>query len=168
MMNNINTFNVDSNIDPLYAKQREDVAKMRASLLACNEEDPLITKSAIRNITILRIYHQLTRIIRYTELMDKLENKLYNSIDCVLSNYADNDVESIVMLTKLQTELQKNMIESSKLLAPYMDLINTDFIELVNQQSTVSSNPTSSTLNANERERIRNSAQAVLIELNAG
>ena len=100
--------------------------------------------------------------------MDKLENKLYNSIDCVLSNYADNDVESIVMLTKLQTELQKNMIESSKLLAPYMDLINTDFIELVNQQSTVSSNPTSSTLNANERERIRNSAQAVLIELNAG
>ena len=64
-------------IDPLISKQKEDVAKMRASLLCCND-DPYAATQAMKSITVLRVYHQMSRIIRYLEMMDKIEDKLDN------------------------------------------------------------------------------------------
>ena len=64
-------------LDPLSAKQREDVAKMRASLLACTDETMPIT---IQQVTVRSLIHQLTRIVKYTELMDKIEDSLYTAI----------------------------------------------------------------------------------------
>ena len=84
-MDNLETVGGIESIDPLYTKQREDVAKMRASLLACSS-NPSMTKVALRNISILRVYHQVNRIIRYLDMMDKLEEKLYKSIDYTIEN----------------------------------------------------------------------------------
>ena len=50
-MSNIKTVDgFTSILDPLYQKQKEGVAKMRASLLACTE-DPTMAKAAIQNIS---------------------------------------------------------------------------------------------------------------------
>ena len=155
------------NLDPLYKKQKEGVAKMRASLLACSDNGSMTMLSAIQNITAMRIYHQLTRIIRYTELMDKLEAKLYESIDNTLDNMNSNDPSTWMMLLKAQEQLQKTMIESHKLLQPYMDVQEFTVVELANSSS---SNETVQkiALSPEDRDRLRNKAQSVLQELNGG
>lgn len=163
-MDNLKT--VEGVRDPLYAKQIEDVAKMRTSLLSCND-DAALTKTALQNIAVLRVYHQIARIIKYTELMDKLEDKLYESIDSALDRMDIENTNTIAMLLDIQGRLQKTMIESHKLLQPFLELQDQSFLEFTTSQE-VSPNPNTLSLNANAREKIRISAQAVLQELNAG
>lgn len=163
-MDNLKT--VEGVRDPLYAKQVEDVAKMRTSLLSCND-DAALTKTALQNIAVLRVYHQIARIIKYTELMDKLEDKLYESIDSALDRMDIENTNTIAMLLDIQGRLQKTMIESHKLLQPFLELQDQSFLEFTTSQE-VSPNPNTLSLNANAREKIRISAQAVLQELNAG
>lgn len=163
-MDNLKT--VEGVRDPLYAKQIEDVAKMRTSLLSCND-DATLTKTALQNIAVLRVYHQIARIIKYTELMDKLEDKLYESIDSALDRMDIENTNTIAMLLDIQGRLQKTMIESHKLLQPFLELQDQSFLEFTTSQE-VSPNPNTLSLNANAREKIRISAQAVLQELNAG
>jgi hypothetical protein len=81
--------NSDDNIitNPIVQRQKEDVAKMRASLLSCNDESGIPVSRALQDITIMRIYHQLTRIIRFTEMMDKIEDRLYEAIDYQIGAY---------------------------------------------------------------------------------
>lgn len=151
-------------VDPIYAKQKEDVAKMRTSLLACGD-NPLLAKTAINQITLLRIYHQLSRIIRYTELMDKIETKLYESIERSIEHMDSNRPGTWMQLIELQTQLQRSMIESHKLLQPYLDLHDQRISDLL---TVTDDTPDQSDmiLDANSRDRIRNSAQAVLLQLN--
>lgn len=152
-------------LDPLYIKQKEGVAKMRTSLLACTE-NPALARQAINNITVMRIYHQISRIIRYLEMMDKIEDKMYEAIDRTLDTMDPNSRATWMILMELQEKLQKTMIESHKLLQPYLDLKEYTIVDLTQQSDEDSSVPT--ILNAESREKLRNSAQAVLIELNAG
>lgn len=162
-MDHLNTFEESKVTDPLHAKQREDVAKMRASLLACNV-DPSLARTAVNNIAVLRVYHQITRIIRYTELMDKLEDKLYESIDNTIDRLNPESQSTWMMLMNIQERLQKTMIESQKMLAPLKDLVEMDLT--LDTESSYAQN-TKSILDASARDNIRTKANAILVELNA-
>ena len=165
-MSNIKTVDgFTSILDPLYQKQKEGVAKMRASLLACTE-DSTMAKAAIQNISTLRVYHQIARIIRYLEMMDKLEDKLYSSIDATIDNANENSPSTWMMLLNIQERLQKTMIESHKLLQPYLDIQEFSIVELTAQSVDDNSRPM--ILNADSRDKIRSSAQAALEALQAG
>lgn len=154
--------------DPLYEKQKEDVAKMRASLLSCNN-DPTLAKNAMQNIAALRLYHQVSRIIRYLDLMDALENKLYASIENSIDKMNPESQSTWMMLLNLQEKLQKNMIESQKLLAPVQDLLAAvDSDVFISMEVPVEAAPGTISLNANTREKIRMSAQEVIRQLNVG
>lgn len=149
--------------DPILSKQKEDVAKMRASLLACSD-DPSLASTALKNITVIRVYHQVSRIIRYLEMMDKIEEKLYQSIDYTLETADLYDPKSLAMLMNIQQQLQKTMIESQKLLEPYLNIKNFEFDMTLPEAQT--SDPTTSLLSTESRTRIRNNAQHVLSALN--
>lgn len=152
-------------MDPLLRQQKEDVSRMRTSLLACNISKES-ARSALQTINVTRAYHQLNRIIRYTELMDKLEEKLYSSIEYYVDNASPESTATWMMLLNIQEKLQKNMIDSMKLLQPYMDNMQQLTEELTidvedNKQKALP-------FNAETREHLRDSAKRVLMELNAG
>lgn len=152
--------------DPVYQRQKEGVAKMRASLLACTDENGVTIRGTIESITAMRIYHQMMRIIKYTELMDKIEDKLYKSIDNILDNSPD-DSATMIMLLSVQEKLQKSMIESHKLLQPYLDIKEFSVVDLVPQESTTASGPQLN-MKSEERDRLRSNAQQVLLQLKEG
>lgn len=154
--------------DPLYEKQREDVARMRSSLLSCSA-DPSLAKVAMQNVAVMRLYHQVARIIRYLDLMDKLEDKLYSSIEYTVDKMNPESQSTWMMLLNIQEKLQKNMIESQKLLAPVQDLIdaaNTELFSVV--ESSTPAVPGTLTLDVSTREKLRLSAQTVIRQLNVG
>jgi len=149
--------------DPLRAKQREVTAKMRTSLIACSDVNDLsVTRNALNNITALRIYHQISRIIRYTEMMDRIEEKLYESIDNQLMKLDTNDTTAMLLLMKMQANLQESMIESQKLLQPYLDIA--DMIPSVEVQTDEAGNNLH-VLNKSSRDKIRIAAQSVLSDI---
>lgn len=155
-------------VDPLYAAQKEGVARMRTSLLSCMVTDNgSITSRAINNITALRIYHQIARIIKYLDLMDRIEDKLYESIERNIDNMNPDSIDTMEVLLDIQTKLQKSMIESHKLLQPYMDLQDMSIVDLVavSTADEESSNSEISLLPPESRDRIRSSAQSLLSEL---
>ena len=152
-------------LDPLYAKQKEGVANMRASLLACSN-DPTVAKQAINNITVLRIYHQIARIIKYTEMCDKIEQKIYESLDKTIENSNVNSPSTWMVLLDAQERLQKLLIDSHKMLQPYLELQDQSIIDLTNQMNEATSTPVSVGLDAQSRDKLRVSAQAVLLQLN--
>lgn len=165
-MNDSKTVGV-SIIDPLLSKQRGDVAQMRTSLLAI-DADPKLASTAMKKITVLQVYHQMSRIIRYTELCDKLEEKLYESADFMIDSLdSSNGMMTLSTLLNLQERLQKLMIESNKILQPYLDM--TSYIESVESQivDDTSSDITIS-LDSTKREKLRNAASKVLSQLNVG
>ena len=156
--------------DPLIVKQKEDVANMRASLLLCSSNSDLDTvTTALNNITIMRIYHQLSRIIRFTEMMDKIEEKLYDSIDSFISFADVDDSDTWKTLLFIQEKLQSTIIDSHKLLAQYLEspALNADILTLTN--NTVNADNTNMlTIDKDSRNRLRDSAQQILVELNRG
>lgn len=150
----------DGPIDALRAKQKESIAGMRAMLLSCNEQSGISTRTAINSVLISRVYHQLVRIVRYTEIMDRIEEKLYMAIEMSLDTMDYDDPFTVAKLLKIQSEMQKTMIESQKLLAPYLEQ---DVFSAVDIVETSSSSMTSdSPYSAVEREQIRNKAKDVL------
>ncbi len=155
-------------MDPLYSKQREDVAKMRASLLACsNTDDPATSTRALKNITVLRIYHQVSRIIRYLEMMDKIEDKLYQSLDYRLDHMDVENPTAWMTLITVQEKLQKNLIESHKLLQPYLNVEEFSMQSLMPATSNSSiESGEAAILSKSSRDKIRQSAQQVLAALN--
>ena len=164
-MDDLKTVEDFNPVDQLRSKQKEDVAKMRASLLSCTA-DPSTAQQSLQNIAVMRIYHQISRIIRYTELMDKLEEKLYDSIEHTIDTSDPARTTTWLQLMKIQETLQKNMIESHKLLQPYLDLKSYSIMDLAPQQETPSASAV--ILDADSREKIRSSAQAVLLQLSSG
>lgn len=146
--------------DPLLAKQREGVARMRASLLACNED--INPSAVVTQITAQRVIHQLSRIVRYTELMDKIEEALYDSLDDTLDSIsALPGVASTNALLVLQERLQNNMIASHKILEPYLSMVG-------NIDAIPEPIDTDSPYDATSRDRIRTAAQMVLADLAGG
>ena len=154
------TKTVSSDID-LYVNQCKDVANMRASLLSFNKSDPNSARRALQNITVLRVYHQISRIIRYTELIDKIEDKMYESINMDLEAMDSMDPSTWRTLLALQTKLQAAMIESHKLLEPYLNLETMTSVEVMPPDDPNDSF-TTMILDQQSREKIRTSAQEVL------
>ena len=146
-------------LDPLYMKQQQDVAEMRASLLAFNSGDPGSARLAIQKITAMRFYHQLSRIIRYTDMMDRIEAKLYESIDRSLDRMNSDSPSTWMSLLQIQERLQKCMIESQKLLQPYLDVEVPQAAEDVSFGAML--------MEQESRDRLRSSAQAVLAAIQA-
>ena len=168
-MSNIDNFETVEDISKsqtniLREKQKQDVAAMRTSLLA-SHMDPSLTTTSMKNIAVLRVYHQMNRIIQYTELMDKLEAKLYEALDYQIENADVTRPTTWMQLLHVQEQLQKNMIESQKLLQPFLDLTEytADNAEVIDTQAE-----NTIALDANSREKLRNSARAVLHQLNVG
>lgn len=147
--------------DPLIAKQREDVAKMRASLLFCGT-DSTTAMQAMKNITVLRIYHQISRIIRYLEMMDKIEEKLYQSIDCQLDKLDADGPLTWMTLLNIQERLQKNLIESHKILQPYLKIEEFTYTDLQPISTSDGDVSPAQILSQESRDKIRTSAQQVL------
>lgn len=169
-MDNIET--VDTAIvitDPLYKRQKETVDKMRTALMATDSSDPSSTRHVMQSITAMRIYHQVTRIVKYLDLMDKLENKLYESIDCAIDNASASDPETFAILLDIQTRLQKNMIDSDKLLQPYLNMQS--YSEVVDLASIDTAPDDSMQIMSSEkRDKLRANAQSVLemLDLSGG
>ena len=140
-MSNIDNFETVEDISKsqtniLREKQKQDVAAMRTSLLA-SHMDPSLTTTSMKNIAVLRVYHQMNRIIQYTELMDKLEAKLYEALEYQIDNADTTRPTTWMQLLHVQEQLQKNMIESQKLLQPFLDLTEytADNAEVVDTQA---------------------------------
>lgn len=146
-------------IDPLISKQKEDVAKMRASLLCCND-DPYAATQAMKNITVLRVYHQMSRIIRYLEMMDKIEEKLYRSIEASMDNMDEESPVTWMTLLNIQTRLQQNLIDSHKLLQPYLNVQEMSIEDLAPTVTQIGKEQ--SMLTRETRDKLRISAQQVL------
>ena len=165
--NELKTFEAEDDkpilVDPLLKEQQAQVNQMRATLLSCNKSDPASAKIAVQNITVMRIYHQISRIIRFTDMMDRLEDKLYSSIEANLAQMDEFDPNTMLMLTKIQAELQDTMIESQKLLQPYLDMDITAFAPI--QEATPADSFAATIISKESRNNIRNGAQAVLTEL---
>lgn len=162
-MNDFETVDrLPSSVDPLIRKQKEDVAKMRASLLAC-QYDTSNTSVALKNITILRVYHQVSRTIRYIEMMDKIEDKLYQAIDRTLEKLDSDSPVAWMTLLNIQEKMQSNMLNSNKLIQPYLDMLNTasEFTSVVESVEKRSDG----ILSQQSRDKLRLAAQSVLSEL---
>lgn len=153
----------DELVNPLLREQVEQAAQMRDALLVCRKSDIHTAKGALQNIAVLQVYHQVARIIRYTEVMDRLEDKLYASIDANLSQMDEFDPATMMMLTKVQGDLMKSMVLSQEMLKPYMD-IDLEALAPV-KDITEESSFGAAILPKESRNAIRNGAQALLTEL---
>ena len=156
---------VSNSLVDIYAKQMKDVAGMRTSLLSLSTSDVNTARRAIHNITVLRLYHQLARIVRYTEMIDKIEDKMYESIDNTLNDMDTFDESTWMKLSALQERLQRSMIESHKLLEPYLNFeelqsVPEDIIDADPQNSFAAM-----MIDQQSRDKIRTSAQALLAVL---
>lgn len=166
-MENIETVDGSKNLmDPLYQAQKEGVARMRAAFLTCSFNDLLSCRQAINQITVMRIYHQVSRIINYLTIMDKLEAKLYESIEATIDRAAPDSPTTWLTLLKIQEQLQKNMIDSQNLLKPYLNQDTFAIVDDIPQGSTTSA--TRDIMDAQSRENLRNSSQQILRAIEAG
>lgn len=145
----------------LLVEQMNDVSSMRSALLSFPKSDPQAAVKAIRNVTLLRVYHQVERIVRYTEMCDKIEDRMYQSINAKLDNTSPDDESLWYTLLGIQDKMQKIMIESHKLLEPYLSLEQLQALE-VPQQADPADSFTSMILDQESREKVRTSAQQVI------
>ena len=153
----------DSLVDPLLVEQQAQATQMRAALLTCRSSDITSAKVALQNIAVLQIYHQVGRIIRFTEKMDLLEDKLYDCIDMSVSGMDSADPATLMMLLKVQGDLYKTMVLSQELLKPYMDI---DLAAIAPPRDVTDANSFGAAILPKEsRTIIRNGAQALLTEL---
>lgn len=146
--------------DALAQKQKQDVAEMRASLLACSD-DPTTVVPAMKKITVLRVIHQMCRIIRYLDIMDRIEDKLYAAIDDTLINLESEDPTTWVALLNMQDRLMHNMIDSHKLLEPYLSIQEMGMMDMAVSAVTVPEEH-GSIISREARENLRMNAQNVL------
>ena len=158
---------VSASPDALYDKKQEDVAKMRASLLACSDR-PEDIANTVKKITVLRVVHQVSRIISYLDMMDRIEEKLYSAIDASIDDLDIQDLSSWGILLNLQERLQENMINSHRLLEPYLKLKDVNMLDITTLDE-ISDESGDSYLPRESRDKLRNSAQEVLhlIELDS-
>ena len=148
--------------DPIRNRQLEGVQQMRTSLLSCTDDNFNVAQT-LQHITVLRIYHQLTRLVRYTEMIDKIEDKMYQSMDSALDQINPSNSGAWATLMAMQTQLQENMIASQKLIQPYLDMIK-NANTFVSQADEIEYSG-EHILDQQSRERLRSAAQVVLASL---
>lgn len=148
--------------DPLLKEQKAQIAQMRSTYVSFNKGDPNAASKAIQNITVLRVYHQISRIIKFTEVMDALEDKLYDSIISNIGGMDSFDPATMLTLLKVQQQLQETMIQSQLLIKPYLDM---DILTLVPQPELEETSFGAAIISQESRNNIRTGAQALLTEL---
>lgn len=151
-----------SSSDPLLQEQLSLVAQMRSTLISCNKSDAASAKRAMQNITVLRVYHQVGRIVKSTEVMDYLEDKLYDSIIANIGEMDSFDPATMLTLLKVQSQLQETMIQSQQLLKPYFEL---DMESLLPTPELEETSFGVALISQESRNNIRTGAQALLTEL---
>jgi len=151
-----------SSADPLLKEQKLQVDQMRSTLLSFNKADPNSAKRAMQNITVLRIYHQVTRIIKFTEMMDLLEDKLYTAMIENMAQMDNADPMTMMTLLKVQEQLQETMIQSQLLIKPYLDM---DIESIAPQPELEETSIGVAIISQESRNNIRTGAQALLTEL---
>ena len=151
-----------SSSDPLLQEQLSLVAQMRSTLISCNKSDAASAKRAMQNITVLRVYHQVGRIVKSTEVMDYLEDKLYDSIIANIGEMDSFDPATMLTLLKVQSQLQETMIQSQQLLKPYFEL---DMESLLPAPELEETSFGVAIISQESRNNIRTGAQALLTEL---
>lgn len=150
----------------LYSAQAKDVEQMRDCLLTFDRKDPNAIRKAIQNVTLLRVYHQLERIVRFTDMMDQIEERIYQSIQAKLDN-SDPDDESLwLTLIPIQERLQKTMVESHKLLEPYLSMEQLTALEIEAPQEDPTKSFTTMILDQESREKVRTGVQSLLQVIN--
>jgi hypothetical protein len=161
--NTLSEENTDlSSADPLLKEQKLQVDQMRSTLLSFNKADPNSAKRAMQNITVLRIYHQVTRIIKFTEMMDLLEDKLYTSMIENMTEMDTSDPMTMMSLLKVQEQLQNTMIQSQLLIKPYLDM---DIESIAPPPELEETSFGAAIISQESRNNIRTGAQALLTEL---
>jgi hypothetical protein len=151
-----------SSVDPLLKEQKTQVDLMRATLLSMDKADVNSAKRAVQNITVLRIYHQIARIIKFTEMMDLLEDKLYESMIANMGEMDSFDPATMLTLLKVQAQLQETMVQSQLLIKPYLDM---DIESIAPPQEFEDTSFGAAILSQESRNNIRTGAQALLTEL---
>lgn len=159
----------NSTTDSLYSKQIQEVSNMRAALLSCDSSNLRSVKTTMKNILVMQLTRNMSRIVKFSEVMDRLEDRLYQSVDYKISTIDDEaDPSGLYQLLKIQSQLIESMNESQKLLEPYLngkynlDPIFTEVIEEVPAEDSFGTK----LIDKDSREKIRNSAQAVLNAIN--
>lgn len=159
----------NSTTDSLYSKQIQEVSKMRAALLSCDSSNLRSVKTTMKNILVMQLTRNMSRIVKFSEVMDRLEDRLYQSVDYKISTIDDEaDPSGLYQLLKIQSQLIESMNESQKLLEPYLNgKYNLDpiFTEVIEEAPAEDSFGTK-LIDKDSREKIRNSAQAVLNAIN--
>lgn len=145
-------------------QQKADIDSMRSALLSCDRQSAPAVRNALNNIIVLRVYHQLARIIKFTETMDKLEEKLYESIDNTVATLSSHETSTMLLLLKTQEQLLENMAASEKLIQPYLSLDLTPYVTVSDQKDSASQ----ILLDAQQREHLRTNAQLALTALSGG
>lgn len=154
--------------DALFSKQKKHTQNMRSALLSCSDDDPFSVRNTFNRILVLRVYHQITRIIRYTEEMDKIEKKLYQVIDATLDKmdpeYVDENTSAcLASLLALQKNLQQSMIDSQKLLDPYLGPNSLNYVDVQVDPSEKNNDPIAGeVLDSSSRRRLREGAREAL------
>ena len=149
----------------VYVSQCEDVQQMKEIIVSFNKTDANAARKAIQNVTLLRVYHQLKRIIRFTEMLDKLEDRIYQSIDAKLDDSDPYDDSMLPGLISIQERLMKSMVESHKLLEPYLKIEQLSALE-VPQDADPTQSFTTMIMEQESRERIRTGVQSLLNVIN--
>ena len=147
---------------PLLKEQKNQIADMRSILLSFNRSDVGAVRRAMNSITVLRVYHQIARIIEFTDLMDDLEDKIYDAIRMNIGGMDSAEPETMLVLLKVQSQLQETMIQSQQLIKPYLDM-NIEFLVPEPEMETTSFGV--SIISQESRNTIRTGAQALLTEL---
>lgn len=168
MDDELNTFETSgldtdlSYVDPLLKEQKNQVDQMRSALLSFDKNNLNSAKRAFQNITVMRIYHQVARIIKFTEMMDMLEDKLYDSMIANIGTMDSVDPMTMITLLKVQSQLQETMIQSQQLIKPYLDM---DIEAIAPPQELEDTSFGAAIISQESRNNIRTGAQALLTEL---
>ncbi len=160
-----NSLSIDNSLSlasPLLKEQKNQIADMRSILLSFNRNDVGAVRRAMNSITVLRVYHQVARIIEFTDLMDDLEDKIYDAIRMNIGGMDSAEPETMLVLLKVQQQLQETMIQSQQLIKPYLDM-NIEFLVPEPEMETNSFGV--SIISQESRNTIRTGAQALLTEL---
>lgn len=156
-ISDITTLDTDTKpADSLAVQQQSDVSAMRSALLNCDRGDAASVSFALQTIFSMRVFHHLSRLIKYTEHMDKIEQKMYESMDRFMDNLEETDTSAWLALITAQEQLQRIMMNSQKLLEPYSN------VSLYVPEQPVEDSFGNGILDQTERKKLRESAQLIL------
>jgi len=147
-----------SDLDSL---RHESIERMKLALLSASLDNPTSAASAIRQVTIMRVYHQVTRIVEYLDL-------IYRSIRLEMNDIGadESNLKTITKLLTIQEKLQKSIIESNKLLQPFVESDNMPMFNEIEANAEVLSDD-EKLLPSEDRSKLRENANEILKELKA-